>query len=60
MRNETDLISSCSVVVMFLMMMKHMLNIVENYRDFLINDVQKLTMHNNNDKQSLFNVSTRK
>ncbi len=40
---------SCSVSVMlnlFLMMMRHMLDIVGGYRDFLVDDVRKLMMHN--------------
>ena len=47
---------SCSVVVMlnlFLMMMRHILNIVKDYRDLLIKDVRKLMMHNDSGEQSL-------
>ncbi len=56
MQGEIWLTLSCSVFVMlnlFLMMMRHMLNIVEGYRDFLIDDVRKLMMRNDDDEQSL-------
>ena len=38
---------------LFLIIMRHILNIVKDYKDFLINNVRKLMMHNNSDKQSL-------
>ncbi len=47
---------SCSVSVMlnlFLMMMRHMLDIVEGYRDFLVDDVRKLMVRNDGGGQSL-------
>ncbi len=56
MQDEIWLTPSCSVFAMlslFLMMMRHMLNIVEGYRDFLVDDVRKLMMHNDDDEQSL-------
>lgn len=56
MQDEIWLTFSCFIFVMlnlFLMMMRHMLNIVEDYRDFLIDDVRKLMMHNDSDEQSL-------
>lgn len=46
----------CSVFAMlslFLMMMRHMLNIIKDYKDFLIDDVRKLMMCNDDDEQSL-------
>ncbi len=39
---------------LFLMMIRHILNIVDDYRDFLIDDVQKLMMHNDDDEQIAF------
>jgi len=47
---------SCSVSAMlslFLMMMRHMLDIVEGYRDFLVDDVRKLMVRNDGGGQSL-------
>lgn len=56
MQDEIWLTFSCSVFAMlnlFLMMMRHMWNIIEDYRNFLIDDVWKLMMHNDSDEQLL-------
>ena len=59
MRDEIYSTLSCSIVVMlnlFLIIMRHILNIVKDYKDLLIKNVRKLMMHNDSDKQSLFYV----